>query len=162
MKKTLSHTHTHTRTHILSRSFSLTHPFLCLSFTHLSVSASLSLSRHVSLSCLSIFQSVYLSIYHCLCLPIYICTHIYCINQIFYIFIYIYILLAHSSSGWRVRWWPARLGFNPRSSHIKDSKKFYFMPPCLTLSIMRYGSKVKWSNPGKRMTPSLTPWCSSK
>ena len=28
-------------------------------------------------------------------------------------------------------------------------KKWYLMPPCLTLSIIRYGSRVKWSNPGK-------------
>ena len=33
------------------------------------------------------------------------------------------------------------------------------MPPCLTLSIIRYGSRVKWSNPGKGVAPS--PWCSS-
>ena len=34
------------------------------------------------------------------------------------------------------------------------------MPPCLTLSIIRYGSRVKWSNPGKGVAPSPTPWCS--
>ena len=36
----------------------------------------------------------------------------------------------------------------------KEKKKRYFMPPCLTLSIIKYGSKVKWSNPGKRVVPS--------
>ena len=40
-------------------------------------------------------------------------------------------------------------------------KKWYFMPSCLTLSIIRYGSRVKWSNPGKGVAPSSTPWCSS-
>ena len=40
-------------------------------------------------------------------------------------------------------------------------KKWYLMPHCLTLSIIRYGSRVKWSNPGKGVAPSLTPWCSS-
>ena len=35
------------------------------------------------------------------------------------------------------------------------------MPPCVTLSIIRYGSRVKWSNPGKGVAPSPTPWCSS-
>ena len=35
------------------------------------------------------------------------------------------------------------------------------MPPCLTLSIIRYGSKVKWSNQGKRVALSPAPWCSS-
>ena len=40
-------------------------------------------------------------------------------------------------------------------------KKWYLMPPCLTLSIIRYISRVKWSNPGKGVAPSHTPWCSS-
>ena len=31
----------------------------------------------------------------------------------------------------------------------------------LTLSIIRYGSRVKWNNPGKGVAPSSTPWCSS-
>ena len=35
------------------------------------------------------------------------------------------------------------------------------MPPCLTLSIIRYGSRVKWVNPGKGVAPSPTPWCGS-
>ena len=56
--------------------------------------------------------------------------------------------------------WPGRPGFNPRSRHTKD-KKWYLMPPCLTLSIIRYGSRVKLSNPGKGVAPSSTPWCSS-
>ena len=34
------------------------------------------------------------------------------------------------------------------------------MPPCLTLSIIRYVSRVKWSNPGKGVAPSPTPWYS--
>ena len=28
-------------------------------------------------------------------------------------------------------------------------KKWYLMPPCLTFSVIRHGSRVKWSNPGK-------------
>ena len=40
-------------------------------------------------------------------------------------------------------------------------KKRYLMPPCLTLSIITYGSRVKWSNPRKEVAPSPTPWCSS-
>ena len=35
------------------------------------------------------------------------------------------------------------------------------MLPCLTLSIIRYGSRVKWSNPGKGVAPSPTTWYSS-
>ena len=40
-------------------------------------------------------------------------------------------------------------------------KKWYLMPPCLTLSNIRYVSRVKWSNPGKGVAHSPTPWCSS-
>ena len=40
-------------------------------------------------------------------------------------------------------------------------KKWYLMPPCLTLSIIRYRSRVKRSNPGKGVAPSPIPWCSS-
>ena len=36
-------------------------------------------------------------------------------------------------------------------------KKWYLMRPYLTLSIIRYGSRVKWSNPGKGVAPSPTP-----
>ena len=39
--------------------------------------------------------------------------------------------------------------------------KWYLIPPCLTLGNIRYVSRVKWSNPGKELAPSLTPWCSS-
>ena len=40
-------------------------------------------------------------------------------------------------------------------------KKWYLMPPCLTLSIIQYGSKLKWSNPGNGVTPSpISRWSS--
>ena len=35
------------------------------------------------------------------------------------------------------------------------------MSPSLTLSLIRYRSRVKWSNLGKGVAPSPTPWCSS-
>ena len=35
------------------------------------------------------------------------------------------------------------------------------IPTCLTLSITRYVSRIKWSNPGKGVPPSSTPRCSS-
>ena len=44
---------------------------------------------------------------------------------------------------------------------IPKTKKWYLMPPCLTLGIIRYGSRVKRSNPGKGVAPSPTPWCCS-
>ena len=39
-------------------------------------------------------------------------------------------------------------GFNPRSSHTR-LKKWYLIPPCLTLGIIRYVLRVKRSNPRK-------------
>ena len=41
--------------------------------------------------------------------------------------------------------WPRKPGFNPRSSHTKDLKN----GTCKTLSIIRYVSRVKWSNTGE-------------
>ena len=35
-------------------------------------------------------------------------------------------------------------------------------PPCLTLSIIRYQSRAKWTNPGNGVAPFPTPQCSSR
>ena len=40
-------------------------------------------------------------------------------------------------------------------------KKWYLIPPCLTLSIIRYVIRVKWSNPGNGVAASPTFRCSS-
>ena len=40
-------------------------------------------------------------------------------------------------------------------------KKWFLIPTCLTLIIIRYVSRVKWSNPGKDVVPSPAPLCSS-
>ena len=40
-------------------------------------------------------------------------------------------------------------------------KKWYLIPPYLTLGIIRYRSRVKWSNPRKGVAPFPTPRCSS-
>ena len=55
---------------------------------------------------------------------------------------------------------PGDLGSIP-GRVIPKTQKWYLMPPCLTLSIIKYGSRVKWSNPGKGVAPSPTPCCSS-
>ena len=44
---------------------------------------------------------------------------------------------------------------------IPKTQKWYLMPPCLTLNIIMYGSRVKWSNPWKGVAPFPTTWCSS-
>ena len=43
----------------------------------------------------------------------------------------------------------------------KRLKKWYLMPPILTLSIRRYESRVKWGNPGQGVEPSPATWYSS-
>ena len=40
-------------------------------------------------------------------------------------------------------------------------KKRYLISTCLTISIIRHGSRVKCSNLGKGVAPSPTPWGSS-
>ena len=46
---------------------------------------------------------------------------------------------------------------------ISKTKKWYLIPPetCFSVHIMRFGSEVKWSNPGKGVVPTPTPRCSS-
>ena len=38
-------------------------------------------------------------------------------------------------------------------------KKWLLIPPCLTLRIISYGSKVKWTSPGKGVVPFPTCTC---
>ena len=42
-------------------------------------------------------------------------------------------------------------------SQVKSYQKTQKMPPCLKLSIKRYGSRVKWGNPGKGVASSPAP-----
>ena len=44
---------------------------------------------------------------------------------------------------------------------IPKTLRWYLIPPCLTLSNIKCVSMVKWSNPGKGVTPSPTSRCSS-
>ena len=52
-------------------------------------------------------------------------------------------------------------GVQSKVESYQRLKKWYLIPPCLTLSIIRYGSRVKWINPGKGVATSSTPQCSS-
>ena len=52
---------------------------------------------------------------------------------------------------------PQDLGSIP----LQRLKKGLLMTPCLTLRILKYVSRVKWSNPGNGVAPSPTPRCSS-
>ena len=50
-------------------------------------------------------------------------------------------------------------------SQVKSNQRLKKMvlqkPPCLALNTIRWGSRVKWNNPGNGVAPSPTPWCSS-
>ena len=52
-------------------------------------------------------------------------------------------------------------GVQSQVKSYQKFKKWYWMTPCLTLSILRYRSMVKMSSSGKEIVPSPTPWCSS-
>ena len=52
-------------------------------------------------------------------------------------------------------------GFQSLDGSYQRLLKWYLIPLCLTLSIIRYVSKVKWSNPVKGVAPSPTHWCCS-
>ena len=72
-----------------------------------------------------------------------------------YIYIYIYIWWLECSPMAR------ETGVQSQVQSYQRLKKWYLVPPCLTVSIIRWGSRVKWSNLGKGVAPSLIPWCSS-
>ena len=79
-----------------------------------------------------------------------------------YIYIYIYIYITGSLAKWvecspMVR--ETCVHFQVHSS--QRLLKWYLIHPWLTLSNIRYVSRVKRSNPGKGIAPSPTPRCSS-
>ena len=88
-----------------------------------------------------------------------------CLCVCVYIYIYIYI--------WSHRYWSlSKLfcsiwqwldiqGSIPGWIIPKTQKKSYLIFPCLTVSIIRPISTVKWSNQGIGVPPSPTPRCSS-
>ena len=47
-----------------------------------------------------------------------------------------------------------QIGVQSQVKSYQRLKKWFLMLPCLTLSIIRYGSRVKWGNPRKRVRPS--------
>ena len=51
-------------------------------------------------------------------------------------------------------------GFQSLVELYQRLKKLYLIPPYLTLSIIRYIARVKWSNPENGVVPSPTPRCS--
>ena len=77
----------------------------------------------------SVYIYIYIYIYVCVCVCVCVC---------------VYIQIPDIGLGFRVfANGPGDLGSIPGRVIPKDSKKWYLMPPCLTLSIIRYGSRVK-------------------
>ena len=52
-----------------------------------------------------------------------------------------------------------KLGLQSQVKSYQRLKKWYLMLPGSTFSIIRYGSRVKWSNPRKRVEPPPTRRC---
>ena len=47
------------------------------------------------------------------------------------------------------------IGVQSQVKSYQRLKKWYLMLPSLTLSVIKYKSRVKWSYPGKGVAPSL-------
>ena len=54
-----------------------------------------------------------------------------------------------------------KLGVQSQVGSYQKLLKWYLIPLCLTLSIIKYVSRVKQSNPGNGIAPSPTPRCCS-
>ena len=86
------------------------------------------------------------------------------VSQYIYIYIYMYIFIEINRT---LAWWfeclpmPRETWVPSQVRSFQSLKKWYLMPPCLTLSIIRYGSRVKWCNPEKGVAPSPTPRCTT-
>ena len=53
------------------------------------------------------------------------------------------------------------IGVQSQVESYQRHKKWYWMPPRLALSAIRWGSRVNWSNLGNGVVPSPTPRCRS-
>ena len=107
---------------------------------------------------------IYIYIYIYTHLNIYMHTYIYVYKHTHsHTHTHIYIYIYSFTHGMMVRMFavsPGDLCSFP-SRVIPKTQKWYVMPPCLTLSNIRYGSKVKWSNPRIGVAPFPICWCSS-
>ena len=63
---------------------------------------------------------------------------------------------THNANGTIVNRW-----VKPQVAPYQRLLKWYLKPPSLTLSNIRYVSRVRWSNPRKGVAPSPSPRCSS-
>ena len=110
------------------------------------------------------FICVCVCIYACVCVCVYIyiiwvCMYLY--EYMFvckYVYIYLHTLLSIGLIS-RV-FTNGQTGVQSQFVSYQRLKKWYLMPPCLVLSIIRWGSSVKCNNFGNAVAPSPT-LCSS-
>ena len=110
--------------------------------------------------CESKYVCVHLCVYMCVsaCVRAYAYACLCKLSQRAYFCIYIYIYWAISLMSRLFANGPGELGSIESHQRLK---KWYLMPPSFSLTIIRWGSRVKWSNPANRVAPSPTPQCSS-
>ena len=81
------------------------------------------------------------------------------VNNCCFIYIYIYVYQPIGIMVWVFANGPGTEVQSQVESYQR-LKKWCLMLPCLTLNIIKYGSRVKWSNPEKELVSSPTPRCS--
>ena len=105
--------------------------------------------------CLCVWVCVWIEVF----VYIYICIYIYLYILYFIRFLLIIIIIIHIyecvSPMVRETW------VQPQVVSYRRLEKWYSMPPCLTLSNIRYVSRVKLCNPEKGVASSPTPQSSS-
>ena len=115
--------------------FDLQHPLTCKPWTTLSNPCNKVRGKYVVKKSSCVFLPASLSLCRC---------------ELFYIYMWMYVDV-------NLHMWlyNRRSRFNPRSIHTNDSKKWYLIPPCLTLSIIRYKLRVSREIQWKEWQPLL-------
>ena len=93
---------------------------------------------------------VYVCVCVCVCVYLYMYIYMYYINMIYRSICILFIGIMIS-----VRQWPGIPRFNPRLGHTKDSKKWYLIPLCVTLSIIRVSGAIQGKKPHPPSTSSV-------
>ena len=110
------------------------------------------------LLCFSIFLHI-VGFFIIIYFHIYICMDVISIYIYIYIYTYIYRLTSPLANWVECSPITQETRVQSQVKSYQRLKKCYLISPCLTLSIIRYVSRVKWSNPRKGIAPFLTPWC---
>ena len=110
------------------------------------------------LSCLDVceIEGKCVGVRVCVCVCVFVCIYIYvCESECVCVFCKLHVFIfnfRNRAIGLMSRVFangPGDQGSIPGRVIPKTQKKWYLIPPCLALNIIRYGSRLKWSNPGK-------------